>query len=45
MHTLTEQFEHPADVDAILRSVTASSVELIDGVESADVLLVAGLID
>jgi transcriptional regulator with GAF, ATPase, and Fis domain len=42
MHTLTEQFEHPADVDAILRSVTASSVELIDGVESADVLLVAG---
>jgi transcriptional regulator with GAF, ATPase, and Fis domain len=42
MHKLTEQFVHPAEVDVILRNVTASSVELIEGVESADVLLVAG---
>jgi transcriptional regulator with GAF, ATPase, and Fis domain len=42
MRKLTEQFVHPAEVDVTLRSVTASCVELIDGVESADVLLVAG---
>ena len=42
MRQLTEQFVHPAEIDATLRSVTTSCVELIDGVESADVLLVAG---
>ncbi|MDT7655182.1 MAG: hypothetical protein QOI36_6593 [Pseudonocardiales bacterium] len=42
MRKLTEQFAHPAEIDVTLRSVTASCVELIDGVESADVLLVAG---
>jgi transcriptional regulator with GAF, ATPase, and Fis domain len=42
MQELTEQFAHPTDIDATLRGVTASSVDLIDGVEAADVLLVAG---
>jgi transcriptional regulator with GAF, ATPase, and Fis domain len=42
MRQLTEQFAHPAEIDGTLSSVTASCVELIDGVESADVLLVAG---
>jgi transcriptional regulator with GAF, ATPase, and Fis domain len=42
MHTLTEQFVHPAGVDVILRNVTASALELIEGVDSADVLLVTG---
>jgi GAF domain-containing protein len=42
MRQLTEQFVHPAELDVTLRSVTTSCVELIDGAESADVLLVAG---
>jgi GAF domain-containing protein len=42
MRKLTEQFVHSAEIDGTLRSVTASCVELIDGVESADLLLVAG---
>ena len=42
MTELTQQFAHPTEIDVTLRGVTASSVDLIDGVESADVLLVAG---
>jgi transcriptional regulator with GAF, ATPase, and Fis domain len=42
MEELTEQFAHPTALDVTLRGVTASSVDLIDGVEYADVLLVAG---
>jgi hypothetical protein len=42
MTELTEQFAHPAGIDDTLRGVTSSAVELIGGVESADVLLVAG---
>jgi transcriptional regulator with GAF, ATPase, and Fis domain len=42
MQELTEQFAHPSDLDDTLRAVTSSSVDLIDGVECADVLLVAG---
>jgi transcriptional regulator with GAF, ATPase, and Fis domain len=42
MHELTEHFAHPAEIDDTLRGVTESCVDLIDGVESADVLLVAG---
>ncbi len=42
MHELTKQFARPTEIDVTLRGVTASSVDLIDGVESADVLLVAG---
>jgi transcriptional regulator with GAF, ATPase, and Fis domain len=42
MTEITKQFAHPTEIDVTLRGVTASSVDLIDGVESADVLLVAG---
>jgi transcriptional regulator with GAF, ATPase, and Fis domain len=42
MTELTEHFAHPAGIDDTLRGVTSTAVELIDGVESADVLLVAG---
>jgi len=43
MTELTAQFAHPTrGIDATLQGVTASAVDLIDGVESADVLLVAG---
>jgi transcriptional regulator with GAF, ATPase, and Fis domain len=42
MAELTEQFAHPTGIDDTLRGVTASAVDLIDGVETADVLLVAG---
>jgi transcriptional regulator with GAF, ATPase, and Fis domain len=42
MTELTEQFAHPTGIDETLRGVTASAVDLIDGVEFADVLLVAG---
>jgi hypothetical protein len=38
MTALTEQFAHPTDIDVTLQSVTASCVDLIDGVECADVL-------
>jgi transcriptional regulator with GAF, ATPase, and Fis domain len=42
MTELTEQFAHPTGIDDTLHGVTASAVDLIDGVETADVLLVAG---
>jgi transcriptional regulator with GAF, ATPase, and Fis domain len=42
MTELTEQFAHPTGIDDTLRGVTASAVDMIDGVETADVLLVAG---
>jgi transcriptional regulator with GAF, ATPase, and Fis domain len=42
MEELTEQFAHPTKLDDTLLGVTTSAVDLIDGVECADVLLVAG---
>ncbi len=42
MAELTRQFAHPTDIDVTLRSVTASAVDLIDGVNCADVLLISG---
>lgn len=42
MTELTKQFAHPTGIDATLQGVTASAVDLIESVESADVLLVAG---
>ena len=42
MEELTVQFAHPTDIDVTLRGVTANAVALIDGVETEDVLLVAG---
>lgn len=41
MTQLTKQFAHPTEIGDSLRSVTASAVELIDGVDSADVLLIS----
>jgi GAF domain-containing protein len=42
MAELTERFAHPTDIGDTLHSVTASCVELVDGVDSADVLLMCG---
>jgi transcriptional regulator with GAF, ATPase, and Fis domain len=42
MTELTQQFAHPTEIDDTLQSVTTSSVELIDGVDCADVLLILG---
>jgi GAF domain-containing protein len=42
MAGLTERFAHPTKLEVTLQAVTASSVDLIDGVESADVLLISG---
>lgn len=42
MTELTQQFARPTEIDATLQSVTATAVELIDGVECADVLLISG---
>jgi len=42
MVELTKQFAHPTEISITLHGVTAGSVELIDGVECADVLLIAG---
>jgi len=42
MAQLTKKFARPTDIDDTLKSVTASCVDLIDGVECADVLLIAG---
>ena len=42
MAALTTQFAHPTGIDATLQGVTAGAVDLIDDVESADVLLVTG---
>ncbi len=41
MEELTNQFAHPTEIDVTLQGVTASCVELVDGVESADVLLIS----
>jgi transcriptional regulator with GAF, ATPase, and Fis domain len=41
MEDLTSQFAHPTAIDTTLRSVTTSCVELVDGVKSADVLLLS----
>jgi transcriptional regulator with GAF, ATPase, and Fis domain len=43
MTELTERFAHPTEIDVTLHSVTASSVDLIDGVECADILLISGV--
>ncbi|WP_407688447.1 GAF and ANTAR domain-containing protein [Mycobacterium sp. HUMS_1102779] len=42
MEELTAQFAHPTDIGATLHSVTASCVELIDGADSGDVMLISG---
>jgi transcriptional regulator with GAF, ATPase, and Fis domain len=42
MAQLTKKFARPTDIDDTLKSVTASCVDLIDGVECADILLIAG---
>lgn len=42
MSELTAQFAHPTDIATTLSRVTSTAVELIDGVDYADVLLVAG---
>ena len=42
MTELTQQFAHPTKIGDTLQSVTASAVELIDGVDCADVLLISG---
>jgi transcriptional regulator with GAF, ATPase, and Fis domain len=42
MTELTGQFAHPTEIETTLHGVTASAVELIDGVECADVLLISG---
>ncbi len=41
MEELTNQFAHPTEIGITLQGVTASCVELVDGVESADVLLIS----
>jgi hypothetical protein len=42
MTELTQQFAQPTEIGDTLQGVTASSVELIDGVDCADVLLISG---
>jgi transcriptional regulator with GAF, ATPase, and Fis domain len=42
MTGLTKQFARPTNVDATLQTVTSSCVDLIQGVECADVLLISG---
>jgi GAF domain-containing protein len=42
MTELTQQFAHATEIDDTLQRVTASAVELIDGVDCADVLLISG---
>ena len=42
MSEITEQFSRPTDIEATLDGVTGAAVELIDGVDYADVLLVSG---
>lgn len=42
MSELTEHFSHPTDVTTTLCRVTTAAVELIDGVDYADVLLISG---
>jgi GAF domain-containing protein len=42
MADLTRKFAHPKEIGDTLQSVTTSCVELIDGVDCADVLLISG---
>ena len=42
MSELTAQFAQPTDIATTLSRVTSTAVELIDGVDHADVLLIAG---
>src|ERR687892_389555 len=42
MAELTDKFSGPTDLDATFQSVTMACVELIPGVDVADVLLIAG---
>ena len=42
MSELTEHFSHPTDNTTTLRRMTTAAVELIDGVDYADVLLISG---
>lgn len=42
MADLTRKFAHPTEIGDTLQSVTGSCVELIDGVDCADVLLISG---
>jgi hypothetical protein len=39
---LTEKADSPTEIDVVLQNVTAAAVELIAGVDSADVLLISG---
>lgn len=41
MSEITQQFSHPTDVTTTLCRVTTAAVELIDGVDYADVLLIS----
>lgn len=45
MAELTDKFAHPTEIGAPLHSVTAAAVELIVGVDCADVLLISGPAD
>ena len=42
MAELTSQFFNPTDIATTLHGVTSAAVELIDGVDYADVLLISG---
>lgn len=42
MTELTRRFARPTEIEDTLHGVTASCVELIDGVECADVVLISG---
>lgn len=42
MAELTQKIARPTEIGAILQSVTATAVELMAGVDSADVLLISG---
>jgi len=42
MAELTQKAARPTEIDAILQSATATAVELIPGVDCADVLLISG---
>ena len=42
MAELTQKAARPTEIDAILQSAMATAVELIAGVDCADVLLISG---
>ncbi|MEU5841178.1 GAF and ANTAR domain-containing protein [Rhodococcus sp. NPDC047139] len=42
MAQLARGFYHPTDLDETLRGVTAAAVELVDGADCADILIVTG---